>query len=115
MAGSESRREMAQQYRDRKKLGGVFLIRNTVAAKALLDASTNLSGSMNRFAFAQETGTCVYLKMQKDWEEQGGVGFAFEILEELEKGETQTDAEFAADIKALKELWLEKLTGEALY
>lgn len=111
----ESRKEMAQQYRDRKQIGGVFLVRNTVNGKALLDASTDLPGSKNRFTFAQDTGTCVYLRMQKDWKEQCGKGFAFEVLEELEKGETQTNAEFATDIKALKELWSEKLANEALY
>ena len=115
MPDNELRREMALRYRERTKLGGVFVIRNAAAGRALLDASTDLSGSRNRFDFAQQTGTCVYLKLQKDWERQGGRGFAFEVLEELEKGEAQTDAEFAADVKALKELWLEKLAGEPLY
>ena len=39
----------------------------------------------------------------------GPGSFAFEVLEELKKDETQTDREFAQDIGALFELWQERL------
>lgn len=115
MKQTETRREKKTQYKERKKTGGVFVIRNTAAGKALLLAAADLQGSRNRFEFAQKTGSCVDLKLQKDWAEQGGNAFAFEVLEELEKGETQTDAEFSKDIALLKEIWQEKLAGERLY
>jgi hypothetical protein len=53
------------------------------------------------------------MKFQKEW--SGNPPFAFEVLEEIEKGETQTDIEFQADLSALKELWLEKLADTELY
>jgi hypothetical protein len=110
-----ARKELLENYKGRKKLGGIYIIKNTQNNKLLLDASTDLQGSKNRFEFAQKTGSCIDLKLQKDWDKQSGVGFVFEVLDELEKGEAQTDAEFSADIKLLKEIWLEKLAGETLY
>jgi hypothetical protein len=55
------------------------------------------------------------VKLQRDWEEQGSGGFAFEVLEELKMGETQTQKEFKADVEMLKEIWREKLAAESLY
>ena len=112
---SDKKKALKAQYKERKVIGGVFVIRNTITGKLLLDAATDLQGSKNRFAFARQTGNCVDMKLQSDWKQQGANAFAFEILEELEKSETQTDAEFSADIKLLKEIWTEKLADKDLY
>ena len=112
---SNAKRELQSQYKEREIVGGVYLVRNMRSGKLLLEATKDLQGSRNRFEFAQKTGSCVYAKLQKDWPEYGSEAFVFEALEELPKGETQTDKEFKADIDLLKEMWLEKLSGEALY
>ena len=113
--GNPSRKELTRQYKERTKLGGVYLIRNTLSGKALFDSTADLQGSRNRFEFARKTGSCIDLKLQTDWAAQGGDAFVFETLEELKQGEGQTDAGFKADIALLKEMWLEKLSGEELY
>ena len=110
-----SRKALARQYKERIKLGGVYLIRNTLTGKLLLEATTNLQGSKNRFAFAQSTGSCIDLKLQADWDRQGSADFVLEVLEELDMGEGQSDADFKKDILLLKELWLEKLSGSVFY
>ena len=38
-----------------------------------------------------------------------------EVLEELQKGDLQTDAEFKDDLVLLKSIWLDKLAGQDLY
>ena len=101
-------------YKEREIIGGVFAIRNTLNNKLLLDAAVNLKGSQNRFEFSRKHGSCIYMKLQKDWGKQGG-HFVFEVLEELKKGETQTDEEFKEDIAVLKEIWLTKLSEKDLY
>ena len=103
------------QYKKREIIGGVYAIRNALSGKLLLGVATDLQGSQNRFAFAQKTGSCVDMKLRSDWDRQGGGQFAFEVLEELRKGETQTDKEFKADLDILKEMWLDKLSGRDLY
>jgi len=115
LENNTSRKELIQKYKERVVVGGVYIVRNTVKNKLLLASTTDLPGSKNRFEFAQNTGICVDLKLQKDWESQNGGGFVFETLDEIEKGGAQTDAEFKADIKLLKEIWLEKLADETFY
>jgi len=110
-----TRKEMQLQYKDREVIGGVYVIRNLINNKLFLDASTDLPGSKNRFDFAQSSGSSVYLKLQKDWSEQGGGQFAFEVLEELKMGENQSHAEFKSEITLLKDMWYEKLSGENFY
>ena len=115
MNNNETRKTLREQYKEQKTLGGVFAIRNTLNNKLLLGATANLASRKNRFEFAQNTGSCVDLKLQKDWEVQGVDSFVFEVLEELKQGETQTTEEYSDDLKLLKEIWLEKLAHETFY
>jgi hypothetical protein len=110
-----TKKELKRQYKARKVTGGVYAIRNTATDKLYLEATTDLRGSQNRFEFAKKTGSCIEWKLQRDWAAQGGDGFVFEVLETLEKGETQTDSEFQEDILLLKGMWLERLAGRNFY
>ncbi|MDD4688908.1 MAG: GIY-YIG nuclease family protein [Eubacteriales bacterium] len=115
MNDGKSKKELITQYKEREIVGGVYIIKNTLNNKILLKAGTNLQGSKNRFEFSQKTGSCIDMKLQGDWNKQGGKQFVFEVLEELKKGETQTAEEFKTDISALKEMWLDKLSDRDLY
>ena len=108
----KTKKEMQAQYREREIIGGVYIIRNTSKNKLFLDADTDINGSKNRFEFAVKTGSCVHPKLQNDWV---GGQFVFEVLEELKKGEAQSLTEFKEDIDLMKQIWLEKLSGENLY
>ena len=115
MKDKKAKKELQAQYEKREITGGVYVIKNTLKNKLLLDSAEDLQGSKNRFEFSLKTGSCVNMKLQKDWNEQSGDRFVFEVLEEIKKGETQTQAEFKSDIDLLKQIWLEKLTSEDLY
>lgn len=109
------KKELRAQYGEREVVGGVYIIKNTLNNKLLLDSAADLQGSKNRFEFAQKTGSCVNVKLQRDWTKQGSSQFVFEVLEEIKKGETQTQKEFGADINLLKEIWREKMSNESFY
>jgi hypothetical protein len=111
----EAKRQMLAAYKARVVLGGVYAITNTATGKKLVEATQSLPGIRNRFEFSQTTGSAVSLRLQRDWNTYGPEAFAFEVLEELEKGETQTQREFADDLKVLNEMWLEKVHPEELY
>ncbi len=111
----KNRKELREAYKNRKVMGGVYVVRNSATGKTLVMSTTDLPGAVNRYAFARQTGGCFHPKLQKDLERCGKDAFSFETLEELEKQEDQTDAQFAADIKTLEELWLEKLDPAMLY
>jgi len=106
----ENKKEILAQYKEREIVGCVFIIKNTLNSKLLLDSSTDLQSVRNRFEFAQKTGSCINPKLQKDWSEHGNGVFVLEVLEELKKGSSQTDAGFKADVDFLKETWLDKLS-----
>ena len=108
---NEDRKALTLAYRERKVIGGVYRIVNTENSNILLAPTADLQGAKNRFDFSLKTGSCVNLKIQKDWDEYGANAFTFEILEELEKKEDQTPKEFQEDLKVLQEMWQEKLNS----
>ena len=111
----KTKKELQAQYKEREIIGGIYAIKNTLNNKMLLLATTDLQGSKNRFEFSQKTGSCVDLKLQSDWSKHGGDHFAFEVLEELTKGTTQTSGEFKSDIEVLKDMWHEQLADKDFY
>jgi len=113
MGNNEKKKEIITQYKEREIVGGVYVIRNTVNNKVLLDAAADIQSIRNRHEFAQKTGSCVNPKLQMDWQEYGSGAFVLEVLEELTKGSSQTDGQYKADIVFLKEIWLDKLSNNA--
>ena len=113
--GNNPRKEILAQYKEREIIGGVYIIRNMLSNRLLLDASADIKSIRNRFEFARKTGSCVVPRLQEDWSEHGSASFSFEVLEELKRGENQTDAQFKADLDLLREIWSEKLSNEKLY
>jgi len=103
------------EYKERKVTGGIYAIKNSVTGKLLLLSTCDLQGSQNRFLFSQKTGSCINIKLQDDYSKYGADAFVFEVLEDLEKKETQTAKEFTEDMKILLELWTEKLKDSMLY
>ncbi|MCX7922566.1 MAG: GIY-YIG nuclease family protein [Clostridia bacterium] len=112
---NQDKKEMLAAYKERKVIGGICAIKNTINGKMLLSAVADLQGYKNRFKFSQSTGGCIDLRLKSDWEKFGRDSFVFEVLEELEKKEAQTSKEFNDDIKTLKDIWLEKIDSDKLY
>lgn len=111
----QARRDAAAAYKSRRQLGGVYQIKNTATGRVLPGWAVDLRGSENRFCFAQMTDSCVNYALQDDWKQYGGSAFAFEVLETLEQKETQTAAEFQADVQTLFALWQDRLEKTAQY
>lgn len=110
-----SRKEITANYKARKVTGGICTIKNTMSGKQLLICTANLQSRENRFAFSKKMNVCDDLKLKDDFNAFGIEAFVFEVLEELEKNETQTDKEFMADLKVLYDLWLEKIGSGKFY
>jgi hypothetical protein len=109
------RKEIINEYKERKSLGGVYKITNTLSGKYLLGYAANLKSVQNRFQFAITTGSTVHPKLQKDWQELGAQAFTLEILEELEQKPGQSQAEFLDDLKTLEQLWRANLDASKEY
>ena len=106
-----NKKELIARYKARPVTGGVFKIRNTQNGRYLLASGIDIKGDRNRFNFSVATGSCVHMKLQKDWNTFGPKAFVFEVLDELEKTGTETKA-FAEDLKMLEQMWRERLDGD---
>ena len=108
----ERKKQIAAAYKERRNVGGVYSITNTATGERHIFSTADVKGMENRFLFMKSTATCPVLFLRKEWEEYGADAFAFEVLETLEQGETQTPKEFKEDLTALLEIWLEKDSPE---
>ncbi|SHH47795.1 hypothetical protein SAMN02745823_00013 [Sporobacter termitidis DSM 10068] len=117
MADKETKKQLISAYKERARTqaGGVYLIRNKENGRIFLDDAPDISAAENRFCFAQQTGSCVNIRLGKDWARYGGGAFEFEALETIDKNEDQTAAEFRDDLDVLKNMWLEKYDPAVLY
>jgi hypothetical protein len=117
MVDPETRKQLIAAYkeRSRKNTGGVYIIRNTQNGKLLLEIASDIAAAENRFSFAQKTGSCINMKLAKDWAIYGGGAFTFEIAETINRNEDQTPMEFREDLNVLKKMWAEKSDPAALY
>ncbi|WP_101696184.1 GIY-YIG nuclease family protein [Clostridium minihomine] len=103
-----AKKAMKNQYKNSKQTGGVYRICCTQTGEVWIRASADLQSAKNRFAFHRSTNLCPEAAMASAWKQYGIDAFIIEILEEIEKKETQTPHEFSEDIATLLELWNEK-------
>ena len=103
------RKEILNEYKERKRSGGVYKITNTMSEKYLLGHAADLKSVQNHFQFAVTTGSAMHPRLKKDWEEMGGAIFALEVLEEMEPRDGQSQAEFIEDLKTLEQLLRDNL------
>jgi hypothetical protein len=103
------RKALSRQYKETRRPIGVFRVRNTVSEKALIGASTDLPSRLNRDRFQLSIGRHSNRALQDDWNRLGPEAFVFEILDTLTpSGRPGWDP--AEDLRALEELWLERLS-----
>jgi len=103
----DRKKELKEQYRETKIIGGVYQIKNTVNQKIFVESTMNLK-TINGKRFQLEMGSHRNKKLQKEWQEFGEEAFAFEVLEILEKKENDfLDPKDA--LKKLEEKWLDQL------
>ena len=110
---ADRKKELKNAYGSKPVIGGVCLIRCSGNQRLRLQATRNIEGLRNRYNFAISTGTSPDPTLSDECDKYGAGSFTFTVLDELKKGDTQSDKEFADDIDALYEIWLEKLqSGE---
>lgn len=111
----ENRKELINQYKERKLIGGICAIHNTVSGKRLISAETDIEAFKNRFQFSLRSNTCMSFKYQRDWLSNGAQSFVLEVLEVLEKKEEQSVEDYVEELKLLEAMILEKYEKIALY
>ncbi|HJQ32214.1 MAG TPA: GIY-YIG nuclease family protein [Pyrinomonadaceae bacterium] len=110
------KRALTREYKENRRPMGVYQIRNTVNGKVLVGVSVDLPASLNRHRAELRMGGHRNRVLQQEWAEFGPEAFEFEVLDTLAPPE-RPDYDPKADLRALEELWLDKLTpfGERGY
>lgn len=113
----QTKKDLIRQYKEKPMQGGVCGIVNAGdGGKTLLEATSDIAGSRNRFNFfVQNGGSLPSFKLAKAPQPIKREDLTFTVFEELPQGETQSAEEYKKDLKVLLELWQEKIGAENLY
>lgn len=98
------RRELKQTYKLTLPPMGIFSIRNVIIGKALLDQSTNLTGSLNRHRFELRLGVHRNPELMADWRQYGETQFSFEVVEQI-KERPEPDFNYELELARRMAVW----------
>lgn len=99
-----NKRELSKAYKQARLRGGVYTVTNAITGRYLIGHALNLASVRNRFEFACATGSPFDYKLRADWSRLGAGAFRLDVLEELEQGPDQGEAEFRDDLAMLEQL-----------
>ncbi len=110
------RKAAIRAYKEGARPMGVYRVRNVSSGRSLIGASKDLPAMLNRQRAQLRGGAHPNRSLLGDWNGLGAAAFAFEVLDTLEPRE-EAGYDPADDLRALLELWREKLlaAGEELY
>src|ERR1043165_7232101 len=101
------KKALIRQYKETRRPMGAYQIRNTVNGKVFVGVSVDLPSILNRNQSQLKMGGHPNRELQKEWTEFGSEAFEFEVLDTITPPEG-LDAK--DDLRALEELWLDKLS-----
>lgn len=105
----EEKNRIKSEYKLTVPAMGIFQIRCLNNGKILVGSSPNLAGKSNSYAHMLEWEGLHNKELGADLKKYGQDNFVFEILEELEPDKENPHRSYHEDLKALEQLWLEKL------
>ncbi|HSU15419.1 MAG TPA: GIY-YIG nuclease family protein [Longimicrobium sp.] len=103
---TQSRAELKRRFKEEGRPMGIFAVRNLSTGKMLVGAAQNLPGALNSQRFQLRMGGHRNRALQADWNALGEDGFAFEVLDELERDAGRDAAE---ELAVLERMWLDRL------
>lgn len=103
------RKALIREYKESRRPMGVYRVYNTVKRKSFIGTSNDLPSMLNRQQAQLRMGAHPNRELQRDWNELGADAFEFEVLDTLTAPE-QGDHDSTQDLRALEELWLDKLS-----
>ena len=110
----KTKKELKDEYKQRKIPMGVFQIKNIKNNKALIDNSIDMESKWNRHKMELKFGNHRNRNFQKEWNEYGEENFVFEVLSELIKSEEE-NINYAKELKTLQDMVIEELNVENIY
>ncbi|MEJ0060535.1 MAG: GIY-YIG nuclease family protein [Terricaulis sp.] len=107
------KRDLVRAYKERKARRGAFAVRCAPTGEVWVSATPTLDTQQNSTWFGLRSGGHPNRALQAAWKTHGETAFSYEILEEL-PDEGASAYAVRADLKALEEIWREKLAARAV-
>lgn len=104
----KTRKELNEEYKQKKYKMGVFCIRNTANGKVYIGSSLDLVAIWHAQKFQLNAGMHANEELQKDWIIYGAEVFMYEIIDVL-KENNDPNVDYNRDLKALEELVIEEI------
>lgn len=104
----KTRKEMKEEYRQRKYRMGVFRITNLANGKIFIGSSIDLIAIWHAQKLQLNAGIHPNEQLQSDWKQFGPENFKYDILEEITQ-EDEPAGGFEREIKAMEDLVNEEL------
>ncbi|WP_373482966.1 GIY-YIG nuclease family protein [Acetobacterium sp.] len=109
---TRSKKELKENYKNRTVVGGIYAIKCNGNDRIWTKSTKDMAGQKNRFGFSVAINSSPEPAMLEEWKQYGAKSFSFIVLEEIEKGEAQTEEEFSDDVATLFEIWIDKQKEE---
>lgn len=106
------KKALKNSYKHSKTKMGIYKIENR--GNTWIGSAKNLDGIINSLKFQLDIGTHPNKKLQRAWDKFGGADFTTGIVDELEYDKKNPDKDYSDDLKALLEMWKEKLSCEGV-
>ena len=109
MNRDKDRKALKREYKQAQHPMGIFRVRNLVHDRSFVGSTANLPAMLNRQRAQLSMGVHANRALQQDWDKLGPEAFAFDVLDEITPRD-QPDYDPTADLQALEELWLDRLS-----
>ena len=107
------KKQLSKDYKQQKQPAGIYAVHNKADNKMYIGTSKNLPAVLRRFEFTLQMESFPYQDLIDDYKKLGKENFEIKILDELEL-KNETEKEIDAELKALEEMWIEKLQAESV-
>jgi hypothetical protein len=105
----KDRKALKREYKQSQRPMGIFRVRNSVRDRSFIGSTVDLPAMLNRQRAQLSMGVHANRALQQDWNELGSEAFEFDVLDELAPRD-QPNYDPTADLQALEELWLDRLS-----
>jgi len=104
----KTRKELREEYKQKKYKIGVFQIKNTINNKIFVGSSQDLEAIWHAQKLQLDFGIHSNSELQKDWKEFGPENFKYEIIEEIKQTDDKPH-DYTKEIKVLEEMMVDEL------
>ena len=108
-----NKKQIIKDYKLQKQPAGIFTVQNITDNRMFIGTSVNLPSVLTRFEFTLKMGSFPFQKLIDDYKRLGERSFEIKVLDELEIKD-ETEEEINRELKALEEMWIDKLRKEGV-